>query len=133
MESLLDSVSVRILASVIAALAVLALYYSFDIYQFFSRKDFAHVNAYTVLFTRHEAAQVSRHDMGARNDRVVFELIGYKIPLREIFRNRFLFWVIMFRSMRVTVEQPVLNFGKRRNILAQVGAHCSVVKEFLKQ
>ena len=117
MDGLFDSVSVRIVASLVAACIIVALYYSFDIYQFFARTDFGYLNAYLVQFTR--------HDKGSKEDRVIFDLIGYKIPLRKICPNRFVFWFIIYRSMKVTLDKPVLNFGSWRNVLALVRGHTS--------
>lgn len=101
--SLFDSLSVRIVASLVAAAAALLIYYSFDIYQFFARKDFGNVSVYQVIF--------SRHDKNATRDEVIFDGLDYKIPLREICRNRFIFWYIVYRSFRVSTDGPVLNFG----------------------
>ncbi len=119
MDGFFDSVTVRVVGGILAALLAMIFYYSFDIYQFFARRDFGNVNAYFVLFTR--------HDKDTKDDRVVFELIGYKIPLREICRNRFLFWLIIYRSFQVAVEQPVLSFGKYRNVLAPVRGRLSQI------
>ncbi len=120
MEGFFDSVAVRIAGSLVAALVAVALYYSFDIYQFFVRKDFGNVNAYLVHFTR--------TDKDSKDNRLVFELIGYKIPLRDICRNRFLFWLIIYRSTKVTVEQPVLYFGKAsQQVLSSVRGRLSQI------
>ncbi len=117
MEGFFDSVTVRILAGVVVAVLGIALYFSFDIYQFFARRDFTNLNAYLVHFTR--------HDNGSKDDAVRLELIGYKIPLRDICRNRFLFWVILIQSWKATAENPVLNFGKWRYILPPVRGRVS--------
>jgi hypothetical protein len=118
MEAFLDSLTVRIVAGLIITMMGFALWHSFDIYQFFARTDFGNVNAYFVLFTR--------HDKEPKDDRVVFELLGYKIPLRDICRNRFLFWFIILCSMRVTNDLPVLNFGTHRTkVLAPVRGRVS--------
>ena len=66
-----------------------------------------------------------RHDKDGKGDRVVFELIGYRIPLREICRNRFLFWLIIWYSTRVTDKNPVLNFGTWQKVLTPVRGRVS--------
>ncbi len=119
MVNFFDSVAIRVLVGIVVALLILALRYSFDIWQFLTKRDFGNVNVYLVLFTR--------NDVDSKDDRVNLELLGYKIPLREICRNRFLFWLIIWRSLRTTKECPVLNFGGRRNVLSPVRGRVSAI------
>ena len=113
MDDIVISVSIRVATAVVITMVVLVWRFSFDIWQFFTRRDFGNVNVYLVYFTR--------NDIGSDENTVEFEGLESKIPLREICRNRYLFWVIIWRSLKVTPEQPVLNFGKKsRNVLRPV-------------
>jgi hypothetical protein len=113
MESLFDSVTVRVSAGFLTALILVFIYFSFDILQFFTGRDFGNANVYLVNFTR--------HNRDSKDDQVLFELLDYKIPLREIYRNRFTFWIVMYHAFHANLSSPVLNFGSRgKRILAPV-------------
>lgn len=117
MADLLGSVEIRVMTGLVITLIVIVIRYSFDFWQYATRRDFGNVNAYMVVFTR--------HDRESKSDRVVFDLIGYKIPLRDIYRNRHLFWYILWRSTKVSQEQPVLSFSRPQNVLAPVRGRVS--------
>ena len=117
MRSLLSSVEMRIAAGLVATLVFLIVRYGFDFWRFLTGRDFVNVNVYMVVFTR--------HDRESKSDRVIFDLMGYKIPLRDICRNIYLFWYILWRITRTTSEQPVLSFNRDRDVLAPVRGRVS--------
>lgn len=112
-----DSVAVRMSTGLAVAILALLLYYSFDVYQFFSNKDYGHANVYLVHFTR--------HDKDSHVDKVFVQTLGYKIALREIFRNRFLLWLVTWKSLIAGKEQSVLKFKNHERVLSPVRGRVS--------
>ncbi len=80
------------------------LYFSIDIFLFFTKRRFGRVNVEMLLFTR--------NDYEKRSDALHFEIIKESVCLRQAYGNRLLFWWVIFRSVRATFEDPVVTFGR---------------------
>jgi hypothetical protein len=101
-------------SSVIGAFALL-LYFSVDIYLVLTRRDFGNVNIQVMYFTRNdndESKKTRNKNKGLYEDALLFRHLDSKISLRELYKNRFLFWAMIYSSRNATLEYPVLNFGK---------------------
>ncbi len=105
-ESFIAALGDKMVISVAVIVVIALLWYSIDIYLFFARKDFGNTNIYLAHFTRHD----NRRE---RTDALQLRVIRYKMPLKKTYRNRVLFWRMIFVSMKATVDRPVLDFGKR--------------------
>lgn len=105
----------------LGGLAVL-LYFSADIYMIFTKKDFGKVNVSIAYFTR--------NDYQKKGDALHLRVVDYRVQLKEIYKNRFLLWRVLFVSMRVQRHNPVLNFKEAtrlylspaRGIIARITA-----------
>ena len=104
MEGLFDSVVAKVLTGGVVAGLALVAYLSLDIYLALTGRDFGNVNVQVMYFTRND------HDHKA--DALHFRILGFKIPLRGIYRNRLLFWRLIYTSLAATAEKPVLHFGE---------------------
>ncbi len=100
----INSLISKIVASLIVTTFVLLIYFSLDIYLVLTRRDFGNVNIQIMHFTRNDFKPIG--------DALLFRVLGFKIPLRDVYRNRVLFWRMMYASLGAKVEQPVLDFGK---------------------
>lgn len=116
-----DIASQIVVTIVVGGVAVL-LYFSADIYMVLTNKDFGQVNISIAYFTRNDFKKTS--------DALHLRIVDYRIPLRDIYRNRFLLWGVIFASMQVTRGEPVLNFKENtyrylspaRGIIARINA-----------
>lgn len=104
MEGIIGSVLDKAVAAAVIAVVLLLIYYAADIYLFVTGRDFGNVYIYNMYFTR--------NDFRSKSNALHTRVSGYRIPLREIYRNRFAFWLVMYGAAGVTRENPVLNFGR---------------------
>lgn len=102
--------------SIAFAVVGILLYFSLDIFLFLTKRDFENVNI--------EAVEFTRHDRDSTSDEVRFKgVVGYKIPLKEILRNRFLVWRVIYAGLAVK-ENPVLDLGSHTYaILSTIRGH----------
>lgn len=96
-----------------AALGFVA-WFGLDIFLFLTKRDFANLNVALVRFTR--------HDHQSASDKVQLRLLDFKIPLRTVLKNRYLFWYVVAKAVfSVSFEKPALNFrGHSWAILAPI-------------
>lgn len=80
------------------------LYFSIDIFLFFTKRQFGRVNVEVLHFTK--------HDFEKRSDALHLEIIKESVCLRQAYGNRLLFWWVIFRSVRATFENPVVTFWR---------------------
>ncbi len=123
MEGLFDSVTARVVGGAVVLALSIASLYMLHAYWFFTRIDFGNISFQVVLFTRHD-----NWADGHKEDFVVLENVGSRTSLRELYGNRLSFWIVVLRSMKVTVAQPVLDFGKHAHgILSPVRGRLSAI------
>jgi hypothetical protein len=108
MIDLFDSVFVKILASLAAGLLVLIVYHAFDIYLALTRQDFTNIQIMLMYFTRNDYGR----DPTKGKDACQSRLFGPVTSIRETYKNRFLFWLLVFKSLRTKTDDPILSFGK---------------------
>jgi hypothetical protein len=121
MDVIGDIASQIVVTIAVGGVAVL-LYFSADIYMIVKKKDFGKVNVSIMYFTR--------NDYNSKGDALHLRVIDYRIPLKEIYKNRFLLWRVLFVSTRVSQSKPVLNFKEAtrlylspaRGIIARITA-----------
>ncbi len=117
MEAFADKAVVAIALGVIAFIA----WYSLDVYLFFTKRDFENVNF--------EMASISRDDTSPYPLTVEFiAVVGYNVPLKEILRNRFPVWRVIFAGLQnKKKEKTVLDFGSHsKPILSKFRGRISV-------
>lgn len=103
-SELASQVAVTITVGVVA----LMLYFSADIYMILTKKDFGQVNVSIMYFTRNDHVKTS--------DALHLRVVDYRVPLREVYKNRFLLWRVLFVSMRVPKDNPILNFKETTRV-----------------
>ncbi len=107
MTDLFDSVFVKILAGLVVALCALILYHAFDIFLALTRRDYTNIQIMLMYFTRNDH---NRH--AQTGDACQSRLFGPMTSIRDTYRNRFLFWSLVLKSMRAKANKPILSFGK---------------------
>lgn len=116
-----------ILVNLVGAAILVFVYFSLDIYLALTRRDFGNVNIQVMYFTRNDCRSAPI------NDALHFRILGFKVPLRDIYRNRIMFWRVIYASLGAKIEQPVLNFGKYADTLlppirGQILATCAAAE-----
>ncbi len=93
----------RVLATMIVGVIGLTAWFSIDVILFLTGKDFGRVNISLVYFTR--------NDFASKSDALHVSVYDHRVALNEVYRNRFMFWWVMFESFSATIDKPVLDFG----------------------
>lgn len=100
----MDGLLENMLAAMIGAAIVLVVYFSKDIYQVISGRDFDSMRISVMYFTRRDFKQTSKDAFHSR-------MLELRVPLKKLYPNRLMFWRAILTSMSVKLEKPVLNFG----------------------
>ena len=101
MQNLATLFAEKMFITLLVASVFFLLYFSLDIYLFLTRRDFGNIDIYVADFTQNKKT----------NESVLrFELIGHKVPLKEIYRNRFHTLRVMLAGIRAELGAPVLRF-----------------------
>jgi len=106
-NTLASLVSQKIVVGSIVALFFILLYFSLDIILYLCKKNFGTINVYLVRFTKKEGGP---HSLQLRQ-------LKYRIPLGPTLRNRFLFWKLIWFSLKSSPRDPVLRLGRRPHAL----------------
>jgi hypothetical protein len=99
----LDPFFGRVLTTIVVGLLLGLGYFSLDIFLSATRRNFGNVNINVAVFTRRDRASISNS--------LRYKSTDTNVPLRDILRNRFLFWYLIRCSFRATLAEPVLDFG----------------------
>lgn len=102
MQTFADPFFGRVAVTIVLGAIGVLMYFSLGIFLFLTRRNFGNININVAVFTR-------------RDDKSATDVLRYKsndtnVPLREILRNRYLFWYVVWRSFGASLEEPVLNF-----------------------
>ncbi|MFA5871545.1 MAG: hypothetical protein WC858_02375 [Parcubacteria group bacterium] len=81
------------------------LYVLKDLFFLVMKLHFGRINIDLVVFTRNDNTEQP-------TDELIFRTIVGPIFLQQEYRNDFLFWKVIFRSMRATFDRPVLTFKR---------------------
>ncbi|HEY0908202.1 MAG TPA: hypothetical protein VGE35_02525 [Candidatus Paceibacterota bacterium] len=109
MLDLIEPLKAKIIIALIIGSVVAILYFFLDIFFFLTGKHFGRMNIYLIHFTRNEFEKPPEDTMNSR-------LIGSKLSIQDdIYKNRWLFWRMIFVGLKATLDCPVLDFGKGAN------------------
>lgn len=95
----------RVIITVLLAIAMLVIVFSIDIFLYVTKRDFWYLHVMLVRYTQHEHKSTSK--------KVLFRTLDVLNLRKDVLRNRFLYWVVLVTSLRVTEQNPVLHFGDR--------------------
>ena len=102
MEILADPFWGRLLLTLFLGMIAGVWFFGVDIFLLLTRRRFGHVNINVARFTR--------RDHKSSDNKLVYRTIDGNVPLREILRNRYLFWYIVWSSLKASLDEPVLEF-----------------------
>lgn len=108
MDIFFGDVASQMVVTIVVGTVVLLIYFSADIYMIATGMDFAQLNVSIMYFTR--------NDFKKTGDALHLRVIDYRIPLKEIYKNRFLLWQVLITFMRAPRGQPVLNFKEQTRL-----------------
>jgi|GEM_PF-2887020 len=109
MSSLLDlatAIPARFVAVMIVGYILFILYLLIDLFFLVMRRHFGRINIDLVHFTRNDNSDLQSNEL-------LFRTVEGPIFLKKEYNNHFLFWRVIFRSMRATFDDPVVTFGKQ--------------------
>lgn len=98
-----ESLGGKVLISLLVMLVFGAFYFSAGIFLFVTRRKFGHININVAIFTI--------RDKGSKTNKLRYKSNESNVPLREVLQNRYLFWYVVWRSLRASLTSPVLELG----------------------
>lgn len=108
MFDLFVAIFIKILPGLVVGLVAFVAYHAFDIYLAVTRRDYTNIEIMLMYFTRNDHGR----SPSRRRDVCQSRLFGPIISIRDTYRNRFLFWSLILKSLRAKPSEPIISFGK---------------------
>lgn len=100
---MIEDIGTKVAISILVMLTLGLGYFSFGIFLFITRRKFGHINVNVAVFTV--------RDRNSKSNKLRYKSNETNVPLREVLQNRYLFWYVVWRSLRASLEYPVLELG----------------------
>lgn len=116
MEILTDPFLGRAAIALILGVLATLWFFGADVFLLVTRRRFGFVNINVAIFTK--------RDYKSTSNKLLYRTIDGTVPLQKILRNRFLFWYVIWSSLKASLPEPVLQLESYTyRILSLVRSH----------